>query len=334
LQQREEHWAIVDLVGKGGHIRTVPLPEWVKRPWMTGSMQLTSRAGTAEIPYRRNTVRSNSPHLGKITLQERAGEVSLMQVRYAPGVRLAAHSHEKVYFVWIQNGAYAEAFGTQVYQLRARQVLFRPAGEKHSDEFSSVETSCFIIEVSETWLDLVRECGRLRSDPFVSLSPQMCRLASDLYFQAQHADSAAGLAMEGLSYALGAELVRESRPNEGAHPPAWLTQLHELLSADPCGDFALADLASLVGIHPVNVSRQFRRYYGEPLWDYLRRRRIEIGAQKLLSGWGTVCEIAHSLGFSDHAQFTRTFKRFMGVTPSEFRFRQRSAQSERRLKLR
>src|SRR5688572_28132321 len=30
LQQREEHWAIVDLVGKGGHIRTVPVPCWVK----------------------------------------------------------------------------------------------------------------------------------------------------------------------------------------------------------------------------------------------------------------------------------------------------------------
>ena len=30
LQQREEHWAIVDLVGKGGHVRTVPMPEWVK----------------------------------------------------------------------------------------------------------------------------------------------------------------------------------------------------------------------------------------------------------------------------------------------------------------
>jgi site-specific recombinase XerD len=30
LQQREEHWAIVDLVGKGGHIRTVPMPDWVK----------------------------------------------------------------------------------------------------------------------------------------------------------------------------------------------------------------------------------------------------------------------------------------------------------------
>jgi site-specific recombinase XerD len=31
LQRREDHWAIVDLVGKAGHIRTVPMPDWVKR---------------------------------------------------------------------------------------------------------------------------------------------------------------------------------------------------------------------------------------------------------------------------------------------------------------
>ena len=30
LQRREEHWAIVDLIGKGRHIRTVPVPNWVK----------------------------------------------------------------------------------------------------------------------------------------------------------------------------------------------------------------------------------------------------------------------------------------------------------------
>jgi site-specific recombinase XerD len=30
LQRREERWAIVDLVGKGRHIRTVPVPAWVK----------------------------------------------------------------------------------------------------------------------------------------------------------------------------------------------------------------------------------------------------------------------------------------------------------------
>jgi site-specific recombinase XerD len=31
LQQREQHWAIVDLVGKAGHTRTVPMPDWVKQ---------------------------------------------------------------------------------------------------------------------------------------------------------------------------------------------------------------------------------------------------------------------------------------------------------------
>jgi site-specific recombinase XerD len=31
LQQREEHWVIADMIGKGGHVRTVPVPScWVK----------------------------------------------------------------------------------------------------------------------------------------------------------------------------------------------------------------------------------------------------------------------------------------------------------------
>jgi integrase len=37
IQRREDRWAIVDLVGKAGHVRTVPVPEWVKNAidaWM------------------------------------------------------------------------------------------------------------------------------------------------------------------------------------------------------------------------------------------------------------------------------------------------------------
>jgi integrase len=35
LQQREGHWALVDLSGKGGHVRTVPVPGWVYREMST-----------------------------------------------------------------------------------------------------------------------------------------------------------------------------------------------------------------------------------------------------------------------------------------------------------
>ncbi len=40
LEQREGRWAIVDLVGKGGHIRTVPIPDWVREQleaWITAA---------------------------------------------------------------------------------------------------------------------------------------------------------------------------------------------------------------------------------------------------------------------------------------------------------
>ncbi len=56
IQTRQGHWAIVDLVGKGGHIRTVPMPQWVKDTldvWIAAAevsngrvFRAISRAGT------------------------------------------------------------------------------------------------------------------------------------------------------------------------------------------------------------------------------------------------------------------------------------------------
>jgi len=46
FQRREDHWAIVDLVGKGGHIRTVPVPDWVKQSiddWVAAARITTGR---------------------------------------------------------------------------------------------------------------------------------------------------------------------------------------------------------------------------------------------------------------------------------------------------
>ena len=46
LQQREDHWAIVDLVGKGGHVRTIPVPNWVRQEldsWLTAADLATGK---------------------------------------------------------------------------------------------------------------------------------------------------------------------------------------------------------------------------------------------------------------------------------------------------
>jgi site-specific recombinase XerD len=44
IQIRQGHWAAVDLIGKGGHIRTVPIPEWAK----AALDQWTAAAGVTE----------------------------------------------------------------------------------------------------------------------------------------------------------------------------------------------------------------------------------------------------------------------------------------------
>jgi site-specific recombinase XerC len=46
VQTRQGHWAIVDLVGKGGHVRTVPMPCWVKEAldiWTSAARVTTGR---------------------------------------------------------------------------------------------------------------------------------------------------------------------------------------------------------------------------------------------------------------------------------------------------
>jgi site-specific recombinase XerD len=44
IQMRQGHWAVVDLIGKGAHIRTVPIPNWVK----AALDQWTQAAGVSE----------------------------------------------------------------------------------------------------------------------------------------------------------------------------------------------------------------------------------------------------------------------------------------------
>jgi site-specific recombinase XerD len=44
VEMRQGHWAVVDLIGKGGHIRTVPIPLWVK----AALDQWTAAAGVRE----------------------------------------------------------------------------------------------------------------------------------------------------------------------------------------------------------------------------------------------------------------------------------------------
>lgn len=84
-------------------------------------------------------------------------------------------------------------------------------------------------------------------------------------------------------------------------------------------DFVLDDLAEVACMSRFHFARMFRRSLKESPMRYVLKMRVALGQEKLLSEkHKTVAVIASELGFCDQSHFTRSFRRFTGVTPGRF----------------
>ena len=75
-------------------------------------------------------------------------------------------------------------------------------------------------------------------------------------------------------------------------------------------------------LSPYYFARQFKRATGLPPHQYVIARRVERAKRVLQTGGDfSLAQVAAHAGFSDQSQFSRHFKRLVGVTPREFRTR-------------
>ncbi len=94
----------------------------------------------------------------------------------------------------------------------------------------------------------------------------------------------------------------------------------------------LESLAAVANFSAFHFHRLFRAWTGETLGDYLRRRRVETGALRLLTQpRSTVLEVALAVGFGSGEAFARAFKLRFGATPSAWREERNSDQAQRSL---
>jgi len=83
-------------------------------------------------------------------------------------------------------------------------------------------------------------------------------------------------------------------------------------------------LASVANFSPFHFHRLFSAWTGETPGDYLRRRRLETGALRLISQPDTpVLQVALSVGFGSSEAFARAFKARFGASPTAWRARAR-----------
>jgi AraC family transcriptional regulator len=85
----------------------------------------------------------------------------------------------------------------------------------------------------------------------------------------------------------------------------------------------LGTLAEVAHFSPFHFHRPFLAWMGETLGEYLRRRRIEISAMRLIAQPRvSVLQIALSVGFGSAEAFARAFRNRFGCSPSAWRRQQ------------
>ena len=78
----------------------------------------------------------------------------------------------------------------------------------------------------------------------------------------------------------------------------------------------LGELAEAVGLSEGRLGHLFREQTGLPVRRYLLWLRLGDALGELAGG-GSITEAAHAAGFADSAHLSRTFRRMLGVAPSE-----------------
>lgn len=82
---------------------------------------------------------------------------------------------------------------------------------------------------------------------------------------------------------------------------------------------SLETLAKAAEMSPKYFCRFFAEMTGRTPIDYLNYYRIESACEQLLYSDESVTDIALSCGFNDLSYFVKTFKKYKGVTPKQFR---------------
>lgn len=84
-------------------------------------------------------------------------------------------------------------------------------------------------------------------------------------------------------------------------------------------DINVDSLAEAVGVSRTHLYRRMKDRLGIKPSDYIRNIRLKKACELLMNDDLDITQIAYALGFSSQSQFSTTFKRFIGYTPTEYR---------------
>lgn len=92
----------------------------------------------------------------------------------------------------------------------------------------------------------------------------------------------------------------------------------EFISSHLNTQFTLEEIAKSCGYSKYHFSREFRKFTGMSVMEFVCKERITDARTQLLSG-KSIFDVALEYGFYTHTGFTEAFFRYTGCNPGEFR---------------
>ena len=207
--------------------------------------------------------------------------------------------------------------------------MYHPAGDLHAAAVLEPDTHAFNIEVTARWQERAHQAATWQPLSRWGDRAALTRLVVRIFRETRRADAARGLAIDesmlevaGLIAGAGGAARRVPRP--------WLAPVIDQLRGADDAPPSIATLAAHVGVNPSTLYRVLRGVLGCAPSEYVRGVRVQRACEALLSTQEPIGRIAHDCGFYDHAHFTRTFARLVGMTPGAYRALLRPVNASRR----
>ena len=237
---------------------------------------------------------------------------------YPPNTESPVHRHRNTYIIITLEGRYLSTFGTRSEEFKRWTVSYHDAGVSHSSRY--LDEGAKVLYVELPLEHLKRFSVPLPSHLAIfSLQGGVAEMtARHLYREFTHPDDLSPVVMDGLVLQLFAHLCRYRR-DLPQNLPRWLGRADEMIRKRFREQLGLETIAKAVGVHPVHLAREYKRYYNSTIGEQVRRLRIEYTCQQLTHTDQSLASIALAAGFSDQSHFAAGFKQHIGIAPSAFR---------------
>lgn len=228
------------------------------------------------------------------------------------------HYHENLYLAYVVKGNYTEQSKNKKVRCLPGVVIFHNFCEEHSNSDFSAYSRIINLEIQNQWLldhdiNPRKLEGNVKAGS-IDLKCCMSRITDEYLYN----DEASHLEIESSVMNILANILSiGSIYIPGI--PKWVKIVKELLNENNIESLNLKFISKSADVHPAHISRDFPRYFNASFSDYIRKIRVEKASQMLSLDIMPLTSIAFECGFSDQSHFIRTFKKFTGVTPSEYR---------------